>query len=40
MRKASGEINYSGYLTVEVPAGVEAYLREVSKRVDKIFAGE
>ena len=40
VRKAISEINYSGYLTVELPGGDEAYLREVSKRVDKIFAGE
>ncbi|HKQ72599.1 MAG TPA: sugar phosphate isomerase/epimerase family protein [Blastocatellia bacterium] len=40
VRKAIGEIEFSGYLTVELPAGDEAYLREVSSRVDKIFAGE
>jgi len=40
VRRAIGEINYSGYLTVELPAGDAAYLREVSRRVDKIFAGE
>ena len=40
VRKAIGEIGYSGYLTVELSAGDEAYLRDVSKRVDKIFAGE
>jgi len=40
VRKAIGEIGYSGYLTVELNGGDEAYLREVSKRVDKIFAGE
>lgn len=39
VRKAIGEIGYSGYLTVELPAGDEAYLREVSRRVDKILAG-
>lgn len=40
VRKAIGEINFSGYLTVELPAGDEAYLREVSKRVDQILAGQ
>jgi hexulose-6-phosphate isomerase len=40
VRKAIGEISYSGWLTVELNGGDEAYLRDVSKRVDKIFAGE
>ncbi|MCI0337604.1 MAG: TIM barrel protein [Acidobacteria bacterium] len=47
VRKAIGEIGYSGFLTVELGARAEelkdghpAYLREVVKRVDKIFAGE
>ncbi len=40
VRKAIGEIGFSGYLTVELPAGDETYLREVSARVDKILAGE
>jgi L-ribulose-5-phosphate 3-epimerase len=40
VRKAIGEIGFSGYLTVELPGGDEAYLREVSRRVDMIFAGE
>jgi L-ribulose-5-phosphate 3-epimerase len=47
VRKAIGEIGYSGFLTVELSPkpeelkdGHPAYLREVSKRVDKIFAGE
>lgn len=39
-RKAIGEIGYSGWLTVELNGGDEAYLRDVAKRVDKIFAGE
>ena len=37
VRRAIGEINYSGFLTVELPAGDEAYLREVSRRVDRIL---
>ncbi len=40
VRKAIGEINYSGWLTVELSGGDEAYLRDVAKRVDKIIAGE
>lgn len=40
VRKAIGEINYSGWLTVELGGGDETYLRDVVKRVDKIFAGE
>ena len=40
VRKAIGEIGYNGWLTVELNAGDETYLRDVAKRVDKIFAGE
>lgn len=40
VRKAIGDISYSGWLTVELNGGDEAYLRDVAKRVDKIFAGE
>jgi hexulose-6-phosphate isomerase len=40
VRKAIGEIGFGGYLTVELPGGDEAYLREVSRRVDMILAGE
>jgi hexulose-6-phosphate isomerase len=40
VRKAIGEIAFSGYLTVELSGGDEAYLREVSRRVDLILAGE
>jgi L-ribulose-5-phosphate 3-epimerase len=40
VRKAIGEIGFSGYLTVELNGGDEAYLREVSRRVDLILAGE
>jgi len=40
VRKAIGEIGFSGYLTVELPGGDEGYLREVSRRVDMILAGE
>ena len=40
VRRAMGEIGFSGYLTVELNGGDEAYLRDVSARVDKIIAGE
>ena len=40
VRRAIAEIGFSGYLTVELPGGDAAYLREVSARVDKILAGE
>jgi hexulose-6-phosphate isomerase len=40
VRKAIGEIGYNGYLTVELNGGDEAYLKDVSRRVDLIFAGE
>lgn len=40
VRRAIAEIGYSGYLTVELKGGDAAYLRDVSARVDKIFAGE
>lgn len=40
VRKAIAEIGFSGFLTVELAGGDEVYLRDVSARVDKIFAGE
>ncbi len=40
VRKAIGDIGYNGYLTVELSGGDAAYLQDVSRRVDKIFAGE
>ena len=33
------EIGYRNYLTVELGGGNEAYLRDISARVDKILAG-
>lgn len=39
VRKAIGEIGYSGYLTVELRGGDAAYLKDVSRRVDRIFNG-
>lgn len=40
VRKALGEIGYSGYLTTELRGGDEAYLKDVSARVDRIIAGQ
>lgn len=40
VRKAIDEINFKGYLTVELPGGNADYLREVSRRVDLILAGQ
>ena len=37
--KALAEIGYQGTATVELPGGDEAYLREVSRRVDLILSG-
>jgi L-ribulose-5-phosphate 3-epimerase len=39
VHKALGEIGYNGSATVELPSGDEAYLREVSHRVDLILQG-
>src|SRR4030095_10035581 len=39
VHKALGEIGYNGSATVELPGGDEAYLREVSHRVDLILQG-
>lgn len=38
VRKALDEIGYYGYLTPELSGGDEAYLTDLSKRVDKIIA--
>jgi L-ribulose-5-phosphate 3-epimerase len=40
VRKAFAEIGYTGFMTTELGGGGEAYLRDVSSRVDKILAGE
>jgi L-ribulose-5-phosphate 3-epimerase len=40
VRKALKEIGFSGSATVELDAGDEAYLRDVSKRVDKLLLGK
>jgi hexulose-6-phosphate isomerase len=39
IHKALSEVGYSGSATVELPGGDEAYLREVSRRVDLILTG-
>jgi len=40
VRKALAEVGYAGYLTPELAGGDEAYLRDLSARIDKILAGE
>lgn len=39
VRRAFAEIGYSGYATTELDAGDEAYLRDVSQRVDRLVLG-
>jgi len=39
VRKALAEVSYSGYLTAELGGGDEAYLRDLSARMDKIIEG-
>ncbi len=39
VRKALGEVGYSGYMTVELEGGDREYLKDVASRVDKIIAG-
>jgi hexulose-6-phosphate isomerase len=38
--KALAEVGFSGTATCELPGGDEAYLKEVSRRVDLILSGE
>jgi L-ribulose-5-phosphate 3-epimerase len=40
VRRAIGDIGYSGFLTVELKEGDASYLKDIVARVDKIFAGE
>ncbi len=40
VRRALEEVSFSGYMTPEQGGGDEAYLRDVSARMDKILAGE
>ncbi len=39
VRKAFAEVGYTGWATTELEAGDEAYLRDVSQRVDKLVLG-
>jgi L-ribulose-5-phosphate 3-epimerase len=40
VRRAFAEVGYSGFMTTEVSAGDAAYLKDLSGRVDRFFAGE
>jgi hexulose-6-phosphate isomerase len=40
VRKALAEIDYQGFVTTELDRGDAAYLKDVSKRVDRFLAGE
>jgi L-ribulose-5-phosphate 3-epimerase len=40
VRRALGEIGYSGYMTTEINGGDLTYLKDVSARVDRIIAGQ
>jgi hexulose-6-phosphate isomerase len=39
VREAFAAIHYTGSATVELPAGDEGYLRDVSRRVDRLLLG-
>jgi hexulose-6-phosphate isomerase len=39
VRAAFAQVGYTGYATVELPAGDEAYLRDLSLRVDRLLLG-
>lgn len=39
VRKAMAEAGYNSFLTTELKGGDEAYLRDLSERIDKIIAG-
>ena len=39
VKRALGEINYSGFISAELKGGDEAYLLDVSSRLDSIIAG-
>lgn len=40
VRRALGDVNYSGYVTTEVSDGDEAYLKDLAQRVDRFLAGD
>jgi hexulose-6-phosphate isomerase len=39
VRKAFGEVGYAGSVIAELDGGDEAYLRDVSKRMDRLVLG-
>jgi hexulose-6-phosphate isomerase len=39
VRKAFADIGYAGYVTAELDSGGEVYLRDVSKRIDRLVLG-
>jgi hypothetical protein len=39
-RTALSEVGYSGWVTAEVRSGDESYLKDLSARLDRIFAGQ
>ena len=39
VRKAFADVGYTGYTTTEVEGGDEAYLRDLSQRVDRLVLG-
>ncbi len=39
VKKALGEIGYSGYITTELRGGDEAYLRDLAARLDRVLTG-
>ncbi len=40
VRKALGEVGYTGWVTTEINGGDATYLRDVVARLDRIFAGQ
>ncbi|MCK5793458.1 MAG: hypothetical protein KAH12_02045, partial [Anaerolineales bacterium] len=40
VRKALSDVGYKGWVTAEVRNGDAAYLKDLSARMDKIFAGK
>jgi hexulose-6-phosphate isomerase len=40
VRKALSDVGYAGWVTAEVRSGDDAYIKGVSQRMDKFFAGE
>ena len=40
VRKALADVNYRGWVTTEIDGGDTAYLKDVVRRLDRIFAGQ